>query len=166
MKKIVSSDLNENVFHLFNNEWALVSAGDKNHSNMMTASWGGLGILWNKDVATIYIRPQRFTFQLLEEQDTFSLSFLDQNHHQALSYCGSHSGKLEDKYIGSGLHKIMIDDTPCIEEARLIFICKKLYTQDIDPNHFLNQQDLINNYPKKDYHRMFIAEILAIYQAD
>ncbi|MEG0265769.1 MAG: flavin reductase family protein [Erysipelotrichaceae bacterium] len=163
MKKITSKDLNENFFHLLNNEWALVSAGNETSSNMMTASWGGFGILWNKEVATIYIRPQRFTYHMIEENDTFSLSFLDQSHHQAMSYCGTHSGRDEDKYERSGLHKMMLDTTPCIEEARLVFICKKLYFHDIDEKHFINQQDVLDNYPKQDYHRSYIAEILAIY---
>lgn len=163
MKKIMTQDFDGNVFQLLNKDWALISAGDENSSNMMTVSWGGLGILWNKPVATIYIRPQRHTYQFIENQDTFSITFFDAKYHSALSYCGSHSGKTEDKYEKSNLHKIMIDGTPSLEEAKLTFICKKLYSHDIDPKLFLNDQIDRDNYPKKDYHRAYIAEIISIY---
>ena len=55
--------LPENVFSLIGDRWMLVTAGTPAHCNTMTASWGGLGVLWNKPMATIYVRPQRYTFQ-------------------------------------------------------------------------------------------------------
>ena len=69
---------NVNPFEKFNKEWALVTAGTKDKFNSMTISWGSMGTLWFKDIVTIYIRPDRYTFKFLEENDTFTVSFYDE----------------------------------------------------------------------------------------
>lgn len=163
-KKINPTDISDNVFKMLNQDWTLITAGDEEKSNAMTASWGGLGILWNHPVATIYVRPQRYTYKFIEEQDTFSLSFFHGEKRSELSYMGSHSGKNADKYAESGLHPIMLDNTPCIEEASLVLICKKLYHHDIDPSLFEDDKECKQNYPGNDYHRMYIGEIISVYQ--
>lgn len=154
-------DFQENIFTLLNNDWTLITAGDDKQANTMTASWGGMGILWNKAVATIYVRPQRYTYQFLEKQDTFSLTFFTPDKHEILAYCGSHSGKDEDKIAKCGLTLQYDESTPYFNQARLVLICKKLYWQDMDPNHFLSD-DILKNYPKHDYHRMYIGEITKV----
>lgn len=59
--RIDPKELNQNVFSMIGEQWMLVTAGTAERCNTMTASWGGLGVLWGKPVATVYIRPQRYT---------------------------------------------------------------------------------------------------------
>ena len=153
--------LQENVFTLLNKDWTLITAGNEEKANTMTASWGGLGILWNKPVATIYVRPQRYTYPFLEAEDSFSLCFFEDDQHDILAYCGAHSGRDEDKIAKCNLHTLYQDGVPYFEEARLVFICKKAYYDDIDPIHF-TLDDIEKNYPNHDYHRMYIGEITKV----
>lgn len=160
-QEISTNDFQENVFPLLNKDWTLISAGDQKAVNTMTASWGGFGILWNKPVATIYVRPQRYTYQFIEDQDFFSLCFFTDEQHEILSYCGSHSGKDEDKIAKCHLTTAYDEGIPYFQEARLVIICRKNYYHDIDPTHFLDE-DIAHHYPKHDYHRMYIGEITKI----
>ena len=85
--------LSFNPFTKIDKEWMLVTAGNAEKCNTMTASWGGLGVLWNKYVSFLFIRPQRYTMEFLEREDYYSLSFFGSSCREALSYCGSHSGR-------------------------------------------------------------------------
>ena len=150
--------LAENVFTLLDKEWMLITAGSPSDYNTMTASWGGLGVLWNRNVCFCFIRPQRYTYQFMEKADRFSLSFFSESYRAALEYCGSHSGRDGNKAKVCGLTPIEISaGVWSFSEARLILECKKLYFQDINPEHFLDP--LIQEvYPGHDYHRMYIGE--------
>ena len=96
-KKIDPKQLEQNVFSMIGDQWMLVTAGTAETCNTMTASWGGLGILWNKPVATAYIRPQRYTKQFMDENEYFTLSFFGEEYRQQLALCGSKSGRDVDK---------------------------------------------------------------------
>lgn len=165
MKEIKVSDIKENPFDLFSKRWALVSAGDREKCNTMTVSWGGVGVFWNKNVATIYIRPQRYTKEFIDQKDTFSISVLPDSMREALQYCGKVSGRdlNGDKFEQAGIHKAFDQDTPYVEEAEMVFICRKLCEGDIDPDTFLDRKNDEINYPNKDYHRYYIAEIEKVY---
>ena len=126
--------------------------------NTMTASWGGLGILWERKVATCYIRPTRYTFEFTERSPYFTLSFFDEKHRKKLTYCGTHSGRNTDKIREAGLTPVKEGGFVYFEEARLVLACRKLYYQDIGPERFLDPK-IENMYPQKDYHRMYIGEI-------
>lgn len=154
--------LPQNVFSLLDDQWMLITAGDETHFNTMTASWGGLGVLFNKNVATIYVRPQRYTFEFLEQYPDFTLSVFGKNHahRPALSLLGSKSGRDSDKIKESGLTPVMDgQNPPYFAEAELIFVCRKLYVQDFDPRCCLDPS-LHDFYENQDYHRMYIAEIV------
>jgi flavin reductase (DIM6/NTAB) family NADH-FMN oxidoreductase RutF len=127
--------------------------------NTMTASWGGLGILWERKVATCYIRPTRYTFEFTERSPYFTLSFFDEKHRKKLTYCGTHSGRNTDKVREAGLTPVKEGGFVYFEEARLVLACRKLYYQDIGPERFLDPT-IENMYPQKDYHRMYIGEIV------
>lgn len=157
-KEIDASKWNGNVFHKIGKEWMLVSAGDETKANAMTASWGGMGVLWNKQVVFIFIRPQRYTKQLLDAHDHFALSFYDETHRKMLQYMGKASGKDEDKIQTSDLHIIM-DHAPYFEEAKEVIIARKLFAQEIDPECILDAQIDKNCYPEKDYHILYVGEI-------
>ncbi|MEG2000094.1 MAG: flavin reductase family protein [Evtepia sp.] len=150
-------ELTDNFFSCIGKDWMLVTAGDREHLNTMTAAWGGIGVLWNKNVATIFVRPQRYTFEFLEKYPKFTLSFFDEKYRKQLALCGAKSGRDIDKVKECGF--TAADETvPYFNEARLVLVCRKLYTQDLNPEHFLDPA-LSEFYEAKDYHRMYIAEI-------
>ena len=161
-KKISTTSINENTFKLIGEEWMLISAGKDSIYNTMTASWGGLGILWNKPVVYIFIRPQRFTFEFIENNTYFSLSFLESKHKDILTFCGTKSGRNVDKIKETGLRPAYTENgTIYFEQAKLVLECKKLYYNDIQPENFI-EQAIDKNYPQKDYHRMYIGEIVSV----
>lgn len=140
----------------------LVTAGNIDSYNTMTASWGGLGVLWGKDIAFCVIRPGRYTYEFMEKADTFTLSFFGNEYKKALSFCGSHSGRDCDKAKETGLTPVESENgSVYFGEARLVLECKKIYFDDINPENFIDP-DIDSNYPKKDYHRMYVGEIVNV----
>jgi flavin reductase (DIM6/NTAB) family NADH-FMN oxidoreductase RutF len=149
----------DNPFKLINKDWMLITAGAPGAFNTMTASWGGLGVLWERQVAFCFIRPNRYTYEFVERSSHFTLSFFGEQHRKALQFCGTHSGRDTDKIAGAGLTPVQGDGFTYFDEARLVLVCRKLYFQDIGPERFLDEA--INDmYPQKDYHRMYVGEIV------
>ena len=143
----------------------LITAGTKDRCNTMTASWGGVGVLWNMPVAIAYVRPQRYTYEFMEAADTFSLSVLPEQYREALRLCGTRSGRELDKLAAAGLTVYDADGTPAIAQSRLIIVCRKLYAQDMKPENFIDQT-LLSHYKAKDYHRQYVGEILQVLRAE
>ena len=159
-KKVDVKTLDMKPFEKIGSEWMLISAEKDGKANTMTASWGGMGILWNKKVAFIFIRPQRYTKEFVDQTDHFTLSFLPEEERKALNYCGTVSGRdVEDKWAAAGLHPYPVDGTTGVEEAEMIFVCKKLYHQEMKPECFDAPENDERWYPEKDYHIMYMAEI-------
>jgi flavin reductase (DIM6/NTAB) family NADH-FMN oxidoreductase RutF len=160
-KAIDPFSLKENVFDMLQDEWMLITAGDENEYNTMTAAWGSLGILWRKPIAVIYIRPQRYTYKFTEKHNRFTLSFFGHNNHrEALSFCGTKTGRDFDKAKETGLTPAYTQGgNIAFQEARLIFDCRKIYADDIKPEHFIDSTLDTSIYPTKDYHRFYIGEI-------
>lgn len=159
MKQIEINEFSENPFKLIGSDWMLITAKKGEKTNMMTASWGGVGILWNKPVATIYVRPQRYTKEFIDNEEYFSLCVLPEEYRQILNYCGTKSGRDEDKIAET---KLTIDESekaPIFKESRLILICKKLYAQDLTEQSFIDKSLVEKNYQAKDFHTIYIAEI-------
>ena len=158
--------LKENVFDMLQDEWMLITAGDIDNFNTMTAAWGSFGILWRKPIAVIYIRPQRFTFEFTENFNTFSLSFFGHNNYrEALSFCGIKSGRDYDKVKETGLTPITTpNQNVAFEEARLVIDCRKLYADFIKPELFFDVALEQSIYPSSDHHRFYIGEILGCYE--
>jgi flavin reductase (DIM6/NTAB) family NADH-FMN oxidoreductase RutF len=151
--------LKDNVFKLIDLDWMLVTAGTREHWNTMTASWGGLGILWNRPVSFVFVRPTRYTYEFMEEHQWFTLSFFAKTYRKALVFCGSKSGRDCDKAKETGLEPVSPSrNAVTFRQARLVLVCRKLYTTDIDPKRFLDPRTDVH-YPKKDYHRLYIGEI-------
>jgi len=158
-KSITPQEITENAFKLIGNDWMLITAGDKKENNMMTASWGGFGIMWHKPVAYIVVRPQRHTFSFLEKHDSFTLSFFTDEFREQLTFCGKNSGKCLDKFKETGFNRLFLDSgNVAIQESKLIVECKKLYTHVYDKENMLDES-LDSFYPAKDYHKLYIAEI-------
>ena len=158
---IKPEDITDNTFKLIDSDWMLVTAGSIKSYNTMTASWGGFGVLWSRKIAFCVVRPTRYTYQFINNADLFTLSFFDKNYRDALNFCGSHSGRDYDKAFETGLTAVESSGgSVYFNEARLVIECRKIYYQDIDPEKFIDKSLDKKNYPNKDYHRMFIGEII------
>ena len=115
-------------------------------------------------MATIYVRPQRYTFGFIEQSDEFTLSFFGHQWKKALSYCGAVSGRDEDKFAACGFHVAAAGQAPYIQEADLVLVCKKRYWNDLDPAHM--DAEALQEYKAKDYHRMYLGEITQVLVRD
>ena len=156
-REIAASEL-ENAIKLIGTDWMLITAADGDKVNTMTASWGCLGVLWNKNVCVAFVRPQRYTYEFVEKASTVSFSFFEEKYKDDLRFCGSHSGRDCDKFKETGLSYEFDEDTPIIEQARIILECRKLYADDLKKDKFILPDPLIN-YKNDDYHRFYICEI-------
>lgn len=160
--EIKPEQFEKSPFKLIGSDWMLITAEKEGKVNTMTASWGGFGIMWGKNVAYIVIRPQRYTKEFVDHSDTFSLSFLDNSYKKQLGYLGSVSGRDEDKIKNSNLTILHTDTTPYFEEASTAIFCKKLYAQDYRPECFIAQELNEKWYPDVDHHTLYIAEVIKI----
>ena len=125
----------------------------------MTVSWGGVGIMWGKPVAFVFIRPQRYTKTFIDNNDSFSLSFYDESMRSILSYMGSHSRRDVDKIKEMNLTTVFDGETPYFEEANTVLCLKKLYKQEMTKESFLDQSCIEKWYPDEDYHHVYVCEI-------
>lgn len=162
-QKIEIKDLQINPFVSIGKEWMLITAGDEKKVNTMTASWGGVGVLWNENVVSAYIRPQRYTKKFVDEQQSFSLSFFNGNYKKELGVLGRVSGKDSDKIKDVGFHVTYLDGVPTFEEASLVFIVEKIYEDVLKTDCFIDKSLDEKNYPNQDYHTIYIAKIKAVY---
>lgn len=162
-KPVDYGSFHEHIFTVIDKGWMLITAGQLNDYNMMTASWGGLGTLWNRPVAFCFVRPTRHTFSFMERETLFSLSFFPESFRKALSYCGSHSGRDVDKAKATGLTPFEICGTVSFTQARLILVCKKIYADFLRPENFIDPT-IEENYPKKDYHKQYIGEVVGLFE--
>ena len=159
--KMNLTDLQFDPIRMIGQEWMLITAGDEKQCNTMTASWGGTGFLWNKPVAFIFVRPQRFTYKFTEENPLFTCSFFAEEHRDAMEYCGAHSGRDVDKLKATGLKLLKTPEGAfTFEQAEIFLVCKKLYYQDLDPAGIIDAS-VLKHYPKRDFHRMYVGEIIS-----
>ena len=159
-------DFHKSSFQTIGKDWMLVTAGNEEKANTMTASWGGFGIMWGKPVAFVVIRPQRYTKEFIDKENCFSLSFLPNQYRQQLNYLGTVSGRNEDKITKSNLTLAYEKQIPYFSESNVIMFCKTLYQQEMKPTCFLLPELDEKWYANKDYHTLYIAEITDIYQKE
>ncbi len=169
-KHIAPNAITDNTFKLIGEDWMLVTAADAEGAlrcgedyNTMTASWGGVGILWNKPVAFVFIRPQRHTFTFTERNDTMTLSFFGEEYRKALSFCGSKSGREYNKAAECGLTPVSEAAENCgrtvyFDEARLVLKVRPLYKEFLKKDAFLSEEPM-KTYAAGDFHMMYICEI-------
>ena len=157
-KEISTKDIKENAFDLIGNEWMLVAARKADGSvNAMTASWGGFGVMWGKDVAFVVIRQTRYTKEFMDEAKAFSLSFFDESYKEMLGYMGKISGRNEDKIAKCKLN--VNGNIPIFNESRMTLVCKSMFAQILEEDSFLSKEALDKWYPDKNMHTLYIAEI-------
>ena len=155
------NELETKPFALFHETWALLTAGPINDHNSMTISWGGLGTLWNKDVATVYVKPCRYTYQFMEKNDYFVLSFFDEKYKKSLLVMGSKSGRDFNKDELSGLTPIEHEGLTIYKEAKMTLICKKIYQNDLVLDN-IPQKEAETYYQEEAPHRMYIGEVVKV----
>ncbi|HGM1211370.1 TPA: flavin reductase [Clostridioides difficile] len=161
-REVKIEELQFNPFTKIGKEWLLITAGDSEKFNTMTASWGGVGVYWGKNVVTTYIRPQRYTKEFVDSNDTFTIAFFDETYREALNICGTISGRDINKIEKAGLTPYFVDDTVAFEEANMIIVCKKPYHGNMPPENFDAKENDKKWYPEKDYHTMYISEIIKV----
>lgn len=157
----------EDAFQLIGKEWMLITAGDSTSYNTMTASWGGLGWLWNKPVAFIFVRPERYTHDFIEKNDRLSLSFFSEDYKPALQICGTKSGRDGDKVKEAGLSpKSLESGLMTFDEARMVLDCKKLFKTEMTDSAFIDKELLARWYNEKPgggLHTIYVVEIESVY---
>ena len=114
-------------FTKFDQDWALLTAGSREHFNGMTISWGSLGTIWHKSIITVYVRPDRYTWQFLQDNDVFTVSFYPESCRKALTVMGTLSGRDTDKAAAAGLMPKFLPEGVTFEEAAETFVCRKIY---------------------------------------
>lgn len=159
MREINPKELTGNTFKTIGTDWLLITAEKEGKINTMTASWGGLGVLWNKNVAYIFIRPQRYTKEFVDSAEKLSLSVLPNAYRDQLNYFGKVSGRDEDKIAKSGLKVAKEYGVPYFSEADTAFICKKLYAAELAPESFIDKDLIDKCYPEQDFHTLYVVEI-------
>ncbi len=155
-----------NVFEMIGDEWMLVTASDKDGKfNTMTASWGGVGVLWGEPVAFVFVRPQRYTHEFVESGEKATLSFFRGGYKKELGYCGKVSGRDTDKIADTGLTPVRTDEGAVgFSEAELVLSCRKLYTDKLREAGFHDEAVRAASYPNRDYHTVCVYKIEGVYE--
>ena len=148
-----------NPFKLIGQQWGAITAEKDGKCNSMTASWGGMGVLWGKNVCNIYVRESRYTKEFLDASDSFSVTFFDENYRSSLKYLGAVSGRDEDKLAGARLYINHDLNVPFIDEGNFVLICKKLFSTPIRPED-VPEVYKKEFYPNGDYHTVYVGEIV------
>ena len=171
-KTLPITELQLNPVTMIGGQWWLITAGNEASGyNTMTASWGHLGSLWERPgarthqglaTAVVYLRPQRYTKEFMDREDYFTLSVFDGSYKKALTYLGSRSGRDEGKVAATGLTPVFEDSVTYFKQARMVFFCRKLYQAPLLEEGFTDQSLIADNYPKKDFHHMYVGEITRI----
>ena len=155
-------EFNTDIFAQFDKKWALLCAGTKDHHNAMTISWGGMGTLWNKPVVTVYVKPIRFTHKFMKENEYFTVSFLPEDRREALMTMGTMTGRHHtDKDGAAGLTVRHLGEAVTYEEAELVFLCKKIFWQDMSATHM--PPEIVKDYYTPDEpHTLYIGEVVDV----
>ena len=166
LQSVDAKTMTPEIFRVFGTQHALLTAGDRTHCNTMTIGWCQLGQLWSRPVCTVYVRPERYTFEWLEDQDYFTVSVLPDALQDVLQFCGTHSGRTVDKVQKCGLTvQYGPGDAPFFEEAEWVLVCKKIYAQDLHPDCVTDGAGILSYYGENGgWHRGYTGEVVAAYQ--
>lgn len=140
--------------------WAMITVGNKLQANCTTVSWGGVGVMWSKNVAFLFLQDSRYTKELIDENEFLSISFLSEQYKNAMKYCGSASGRNEDKFKNAGFTLAFRHSIPYIDEGNCVLLCKKLSATPISHESLLDPSLKEKWYSNGDYHTMYIVEII------
>ena len=149
------------IFSVFDKKWALLTAGNKDSFNTMTVSWGGMGTIWGKPVATVYVRTSRYTHEFMDREGYFTVSFYPEEYRKVLGVFGSKSGRDMDKMNGSGLTAKALQESVTFEEAEITLVCRKMFMQRLEPSN-ITDPDAAKFYAGDAPHDMYIGEVVDI----
>ena len=164
MKEFDIRSLTLNPFERLHKQWALLAAGNAESFNMMTVSWGALGVIWQKPSCTVYVRGSRYTKEFIDNSEYFTLSFLKDGNRETLSLLGSQSGRDIDKMKQSGLAPVFMNGCPTFAESELVLVCRKVYSVPMPLENFYDPSIAKANYPDGDTHVQYIGEIVAAFE--
>lgn len=164
LQKVALDTLRVNPFDMIGKQWMLISAGNEQKFNTMTASWGGVGVMWGAPSTMAFIRQTRYTKTFVDAGEYYTLTFLKDGHRDALNRLGTQSGRDIDKMGDSGLTPLFLEGQPTFAEAETVFICKKRYAGPVSPEDFTDPSVDTKWYGDKNYHTMYIGEIVACYR--
>ncbi len=159
-KEIDIKNLDGNFFNKIGKEWMLITAGNEQSFNTMTASWGGIGVLWGSNVSFAFIRQSRYTLEFVDKNEYYTLSFFGGDKMKELSFCGTNSGRDVDKVKETGLMPVFNENAPYFEQAQLVLVCRKKYQQTITPDSFIDKSLIDRWYSDNDWHEIFVGEIV------
>ncbi len=148
-----------NPFKMIGKDWMLVTAGNEEKANTMTASWGGVGVMWGKNVAFVFIRDSRYTKEFIDREGRFSLSFPQEKYRKEMKFLGTVSWRDEDKISEAKVNVGYHNGVPYIDEANMVLICRVMSQTPVKKEGFLDETIDSQWYSSKDYHNMYIAEI-------
>lgn len=157
-KTINPKNIKDNLIKCFSEEWALITAGNADSYNMMTASWGFAGEMWGEDSIAVVIRPQRYTMEFIDKNDYFTVSFYG-DRKDIHKICGSKSGRDINKTAETGLTPLSNDKYVYFKEARMVLVIKKQFVQQLSPDGFTDKSIIDKWYPENDFHNMIIGKI-------
>ena len=163
---VALTSLTPEIFRVFEQQPPLLTAGDRAGCNTMTIGWCQLGTLWHLPVCTVYVRPERYTYQFMERQDYFTVSVLPAEAKETVRICGTKSGRDLDKIKECGLTLCYgAGDAPYFEEAELVLVCKKIFVQDMTPDCVVNDnQDILHYYNETNgWHRIYTGQVVEAY---
>ena len=162
-KTIRAEDMKGNLIKRIRDQWMLIGAGTEGRANSMIGSWGFMGEMWGKDVAACVVRPQRFTYEFMETNNTYSLSFYSQDYRKVLNNFGTQSGRDINKVEGGPLTPAYKHGALYYEEAELILFCRKLYHHDYKADEFIDKSLIESCYKQGDFHRVYYGEIIEVF---
>lgn len=163
LKEIALNEIKHNAFEMFNKNWSLVTSGNKEDFNTMTVSWGSLGHLWFKDVATVFVRPSRYTYKYMEENEYFTLAVFIDSHKEDLTYLGKNSGRDGDKLSKTKLTPVFLENGVGYEQADYVIVCKKVHSVEFTRDQFCDK-DIENVYTDENLHRQYTGIIEKVYK--
>ncbi len=150
-------------FQKIGKDWALLGVACGDEKNAMTVSWGECGVLWNKNVFTAFVRPERYTHSLLEKSDIITLSFFGEEYRNTLTYFGRTSGRDENKIEKSALKTSVQDGALVFHDAELVLVGRVIYKSEITPENFIDK-DFLKHYEKDGFHTVYTCEITGVYK--
>lgn len=166
LRQIELKALRPEIFSVFGENNALLTAGDRTECNTMTVGWCGLGRIWQLPACTVYVRPERYTYGFMERHDFFTVSVLPRSARETMAFCGTKSGRDVDKFAACGLTvRYGAGDAPVIEQACWALVCRKRYAQDMKPEFVLDER-VLRSYEHGGWHRMYIGEVVEAYQQE
>jgi flavin reductase (DIM6/NTAB) family NADH-FMN oxidoreductase RutF len=155
--------ISSQVISAFGKTNALLTAGTRETCNTMTIGWCGLGRVWNLPTCTVYVRPERYTYQFMEESEYFTVCGFSAENREKLALCGTKSGRDTDKFAACGFTvQYGAGDAPFIAEAEWVLVCRKLYAQDMTGDCLIDPRPG-KFYHGEGWHKMYIGEVVEAY---